>query len=376
MRFQVVHKDVKTSARAGYIETVLGRIDTPVFMPVGTQGTVKAIPHSELENLGVQMILSNAYHLYLRPGLEIIRKAGGLNNFIGWKKPILTDSGGYQVFSMADLRKISDDGVVFQSHIDGSSHVFTPEKVMEIQAVLGSDIIMPLDECVHYPSTEDEAKTAVERTACWAIRSRRSQKNSGQSLFGIVQGSVFRDLREKSALELVDMDFDGYAIGGLSVGEPKHLMNEILAYTLQFLPADKPRYLMGVGKPEDIWEAVEKGVDMFDCALPTRNARNGQSFTSSGKIIIKNAEFASDLSPLDPQCDCYTCRNFTRAYIRHLFKAGEILAQQLNSLHNLSFMLKLMKIIRGAVKKGSFPEAKENFFKQYMHSYMNREEKS
>ena len=348
MPFVILHKDAHTKARLGQLKTAHGVIDTPCFMAVGTQGTVKALSPKELEEAGSQIILGNAYHLYLRPGLEIIKNAGGLHKFISWDKPILTDSGGYQIFSLASLRKVKDEGVDFQSHLDGSAHFLTPEKIIEIQNVLGSDIMMPLDECVHYPCAKDYAKVALERTAYWARRSK-SVHNTGRLLFGIVQGATYEELRKQSAQEIVEIGFDGYAIGGLSVGEPKDLRYNIMNFTLDFLPQDCVRYLMGLGTPEDILDAVKAGMDIFDCVIPTRYGRNGTAFTSQGKVVVRNGAYADDLRPLDEACDCYACKNFNRAYIRHLFNAEEILGLRLVSYHNIYFYNKLLAGIRQAI---------------------------
>ncbi|MDD5688555.1 MAG: tRNA guanosine(34) transglycosylase Tgt [Elusimicrobia bacterium] len=357
-------------ARSGILHTPHGDIETPFFMPVGTLGTVKTLSPKELIEIGSQIMLANTYHLYLRPGTEIIKQAGGLHKFIGWGKPILTDSGGFQVFSMKGLRKITEDGVEFTSHIDGSKHFFSPEKVIEIQSILGSDIMMVLDECVSYPIEHDYAKASVELTLKWARRSKKVFLSSqvlefSNLLFGIVQGSTYIDLRKESAEKTVEIGFDGYAIGGLSVGEPNNLMYEIVSETEKFLPENKPRYLMGVGSPENLWECVERGIDMFDCVLPTRNARNGQAFTSTGKINIRNAEYKNDFSPLDLECDCYTCKNFDRAYLNHLFRTEEMLGLRLNTLHNLHFVLGLMDKMRKSIEAGSFLEAKRDFLKKY-----------
>jgi queuine tRNA-ribosyltransferase len=337
-----------------------GEIPTPIFMPVGTQGAVKSIEHRELESLGARVILGNAYHLYLRPGTTLIEKAGGLHRFIGWDRPILTDSGGYQVFSLSDLRRIGEEGVEFRSHIDGSRHVFTPERVVDIERSLGPDIMMALDECTPYPSDKEYVRRSHELTLRWAARCRerceqtRPQYGSDQWLFGIVQGGIFPDLREASAAGLVGMDFDGYAIGGLSVGEPEESMERMTALCTAILPDDKPRYLMGVGTPKNILQAIERGVDMFDCVLPTRNGRNGVLFTSAGKLNMRNAVYVDDFQPVDADCACYCCRNFTRAYLRHLFKAGEILALQLATIHNLSFYLRLVAEARRAIMESRF----------------------
>jgi queuine tRNA-ribosyltransferase len=339
-----------------------GTIETPIFMPVGTQASVKSLSPAELEECGAQIILSNAYHLYLRPGLDIIRLAGGLHKFMNWKKPILTDSGGYQIFSLAILRKIKDEGLEFQSHLDGSKHFLTPEDVVRVQQALGSDIMMPLDECVSYPVSFDEAQTALERTTLWALRSKKEwQKDKKGLLFGIVQGSTYPELRKRSLSELLDIGFPGYAIGGLSVGEPADLRYNILNCMVDELPSTSPRYLMGVGLPQDILEAVSMGVDMFDCVVPTRYGRNGTAFTSQGKITVRNGEFSRDQSPLDAKCGCYCCRNFTRSYLRHLFNAGEILGLRLVSYHNIYFFLDMMKQARQAIREGRFKEFRENF---------------
>lgn len=376
MSFTLIHEDKK--ARLGKIVTAHGEIDTPCFMPVGTQGTVKTLSPLELKDYKAQIILSNTYHLFLRPGMKIIRKAGDLHRFMSWPGPILTDSGGYQIFSLALLRKVSDSGVEFQSHIDGLKHFFTPEDVIDIQKDLGSDIIMPLDECVHYPCANDYAEIAMVRTIDWARRSKilHSQQSIANSLkrknsspqtldagllFGIVQGATYEDLRKECARRLIEIGFDGYAIGGVSVGEPKNLRYNITELVLEFLPQDKPRYLMGVGTPEDIIEAVSMGVDMFDCVIPTRYGRNGTAFTSEGKLTIRNAPYADDFGPLDSQCDCQTCKNFSRAYLRHLFNSEEILGLRLVSLHNIYFYLKLMEKLRQAIAENQFMEFKKDF---------------
>ena len=365
MNFKLLKKSKDTKARLGIISTAHGDIETPVFMPVGTTGTVKAMTMRDLKEIGAPIILGNTYHLYLRPGLEVIKKMGGLHKFIGWDRPMLTDSGGFQVFSLKGLRKVTDDGVVFQSFLDGSEHNFTPEKVMEIENILGADIIMTFDECVPNPCEKEYAVKALERTTAWAKRCRKAHDSKDRALFGIIQGSVFPDLRERSAKEITGIDFEGYAIGGLSVGESKDLMYGMIDVVEPFMPENKPRYLMGVGTPEDIWAAVERGVDMFDCVMPTRIARNGGIYTSGGRIIIRNSTYSSDPSPLDPECDCYVCKNFSKAYLRHLISSGEITAMQLNTLHNLSFMIKLLATIKTAIKEDRFLDAKEEFFKKY-----------
>jgi queuine tRNA-ribosyltransferase len=363
--FTLTHTD--GPARRGLMATPHGSVETPGFMPVGTQGAVKGITHRDLEAAGAQILLSNTYHLYLRPGDDLIARRGGLHRFIGWDKPILTDSGGYQVFSLAARRSIDENGARFKSHLDGSSHLLTPEKATDIQAQLGSDVAMVLDECLAYPATIETARTSMEMTARWARRARQRQlelrdsavdnvtvTNRGQAQFGIVQGGVFAQLREESAKLTVDVGFEGYAIGGLSVGEPNAVMYDIVGQTTPYLPVDRPRYLMGTGTPEDLIEAVARGVDLFDCVLPTRNARNGQLFTSEGRINIKNARYAEDERPADPECHCYTCRTYSRAYLRHLFNAGEINASTLNTLHNLHFYLDTMSRIRNAIAFGQF----------------------
>jgi len=368
--FEVLKKSKANNARIGRIVTAHGVVNTPVFIPVGTQATVKTLSPKELEEAGVELVLSNSYYLFLRPGVEIIEKAGGLHKFMGWNRPIISDSGGYQVFSLADLRKISEEGVEFQSHIDGARHFLSPEKIIEIQISLASDIIMCFDECTSYPCGRDYAQRSMELTLKWARRckekfnDRRSSPNS-QWLFGIIQGGMHKDLRKRSAEETIEIGFEGYAIGGLSVGEPQDLRDEIVEFTTPLLPEDKPRYLMGVGEPQELWEAVEKGIDMFDCSMPTRNARNGQVFTSRGKVVIKNAQYKEDFGPLDPECECYTCRHFSRAYLCHLFRAGEILALRLNTLHNIHYMVKLFKEIRRAIKQDRYEEAKREFLRKW-----------
>ncbi|MBU2471963.1 MAG: tRNA guanosine(34) transglycosylase Tgt [Bacteroidetes bacterium] len=362
MKFSVQNTDGK--ARSGILETDHGIIETPVFIPVGTQGSVKAIEQRELEEIGAQIILGNTYHLYLRPGTQIINQLGGLHKFISWNKPILTDSGGYQVFSLSDLNKISEDGVTFKSHLDGSTHLFTPESVVDIQRFLGSDIMMVLDECTTYPAGYEYAKKSIELTRKWAerckIKFEKSENlyNHTQALFGIVQGSTYSDLREMSANDLIAFEFDGYAIGGLSVGEPVADMYAMTDICTDILPAEKPRYLMGVGTPENILESIERGVDMFDCVMPTRNGRNAMLFTSKGSLSIKNATFKDDSTPIDPDCRCYACRNFSRAYVRHLFQAREILALQLATIHNLYFYQWLVREARKAITQNRYAEWK------------------
>lgn len=338
----------------GRLYTPHGEVSTPVFMPVGTQASVKAMTPEELEELGAEIILANTYHLYLRPGHDLVQEAGGLHSFMGWSRPILTDSGGFQVFSLAALRRIEEHGVRFRSHLDGSAHFIGPKEAIAIQEALGADIIMAFDECAPYPAEKSYVEEAVARTTAWARECLQAHRREDQALFGIVQGGVFKDLRERSAAELVPMDFPGYAVGGLSVGEPKELMLETLAWTTPLLPRDKPRYLMGVGTPEDLLEGVALGVDMFDCVQPTRIARHGTVFTRSGTLTVRNAAYARDFSPLDPECDCYACRRFTRAYIRHLLKANEILGARLTTYHNLAFLVRLMKEIREHLAAGDF----------------------
>ncbi|MCX8057354.1 MAG: tRNA guanosine(34) transglycosylase Tgt [Ignavibacteria bacterium] len=365
MFFELIKTDTNSKARAGIIHTSHGDILTPIFMPVGTQGTIKAVEHRELEEIGTQIILGNTYHLYLRPGTEILEKFGGLHKFINWKKPILTDSGGFQIYSLAELRKIREEGVEFKSHIDGSMHFFSPEKVIDIQRSIGSDIMMVLDECVGYPAQYEYVKKSVVLSSQWAKRCFDHFKSTqpiyghNQFLFGIVQGSVFKDLRKVSAEDLTQIDFDGFAIGGLAVGESTEEMYDITDFTTDYLPHDKPRYLMGVGRPENLLEAIERGIDMFDCVMPTRNGRNAYLFTSKGVLPIKNSQFKEDESPVDDECDCYTCKNFSRAYLRHLFVAREILALQLASIHNLRFYLNLMSEARQMILEGSFSNWKK-----------------
>lgn len=376
--FEDLVNSPSTRARAGRITTAHGSIDTPVFMPVGTQGTVKALTQQMLEEAGASIILGNTYHLYLRPGHSTINQLGGLHRFMSWERPILTDSGGFQVFSLTALRKMSAEGVEFQSHLDGSTHFLSPEKSMEIQAALGSDIVMAFDECTPFPATREEALASLELTQRWAGRSKQRLHelhskpavaegagvtivNTAQALFGINQGSTFLDLREQSLAGLVEIGFDGYAIGGLSVGEEKSAMFEVVSHIAPLMPEDRPRYLMGVGTPEDIVEAVALGVDMFDCVIPTRNARNGQLFTSSGKLNIKNARYRDDPGPLDEACRCAVCARYSRAYVRHLYASGEILGSVLSSLHNVSFYLDMMGRLRQSILLGTFNEFRDSF---------------
>jgi len=359
--FKVLVVDKQTKARCGEIQLANCKIPTPVFMPVGTQGTIKTLTPEDLKETNTKIILCNAYHLCLRPGEKIIRQLGGIHKFMGWDGAIITDSGGYQVFSLAGLIKVSDSGVEFQSPVDGTKLFLTPERMTQIQNDIGADIIMAFDECVPYPCEQDRASVAVKRTLDWAERCLSAHKNKQQTLFGIVQGGVFRELRIECARNLAEMNFEGYAIGGLSVGEGSFLMNEALDYTVGYLPKERPRYLMGVGFPADILDAVERGIDMFDCVVPTRNGRNGCAFTSTGKVKILNSQYKEDAKPLDEMCSCYTCQNFTRAYLRHLFMANEILGLTLMSLHNIYYFQHLMHEVRESIKKGEFKDFKTNF---------------
>jgi queuine tRNA-ribosyltransferase len=350
IKFEVLKKHRHSSARLGTLTTPRGKIDTPCFMPVGTQATVKALTRENLESLGAQIILGNTYHLYLRPGHELIRSLGGLHKFMNWPHPILTDSGGYQVFSLNKLAKITEEGVTFQSHLDGSSHFISPERSIEIQQALGADIIMAFDEPTPYPSDIQETDKSLKLTTLWAKRCKGAMSSDTQALFGIIQGGMHLDLRRKSAEQIIEIDFPGYAIGGLSVGEENNLMYDITEHTAPLLPENKPRYLMGVGTPEDLLKCSSMGVDMFDCVMPTRHARNGSLFVKEGKINIKNAQYKSDPGPIDPECSCYTCTNYSRAYLRHLTMAGEILAMHLLTLHNSTFYQQWMASIRKAIE--------------------------
>ncbi len=354
IQFAVSRKCPHTAARAGLLRTAHGEVQTPVFMPVGTQGTVKAVTAGELEEMGTMLILSNCYHLFLRPGVEVVARHGGLHSFMNWKRSILTDSGGFQVFSLGGLRKLDDEGVAFTSHIDGSTHYLTPERVTRLQNMLGADIAMVLDQCPPYPAEHSEVETAVKRSGKWAARCKNAHLRGDQALFAIVQGGVHNDLRLQSAAELVEMDFDGYAVGGLSVGEPKEMMYEVLSWTVPELPDHKVRYLMGLGSPDALLEGVRLGIDLFDCVLPTRIARNGRVMTSNGYLSIRNSIYGADLSPLDENCGCPVCANYSRAYIRHLFNAGEILGLRLTTYHNLYYLDRLMKEIRTAVIEDRF----------------------
>ncbi len=365
--YELLHECKQTGARRGIIHTPHGDIQTPVFMPVGTQATVKSLTPEELKHeIGAQIILSNTYHLYLRPGQDVVKEAGGLHNFMKWDKPILTDSGGFQVFSLGELRTIKEEGVEFKSHLDGSKHIFTPESVMKTEEDLGADIIMAFDECCPYPSTYEYTKQSMERTTRWAKRCKDAHKNiEKQALFGIIQGGFFKDLREQSVKDLIQLDFPGYAIGGISVGEPKEMFLDILNYTAPLLPKEKPRYLMGVGTPDYLIEAVLAGIDMCDCVLPTRIARNGTAMTWSGKVVVRNATYERDWRPLDEECDCYTCKNYTRAYIRHLVKTNEILGVRLLSLHNLYFLTKLMERVKIEIENDNLLNFKNDFYNKY-----------
>ena len=395
LSFKLLKTDTKSKARRGVIQTPHGEIQTPIFMPVGTAATVKAMRPEEVKELGAQIILSNTYHLYLRPGHDIVKEAGGLHRFMNWDKPILTDSGGFQVFSLGAMRKITEEGATFRSHIDGSKHMISPEKSMEIQHALGSDIIMAFDECAPYPADKRYVKNSMELTMRWLKRCKEyhysahepineqfveaMKKNHGvslnvgddlprnrvQALFGIMQGGMYKDLRRESAKRIVDLDLPGYSIGGLSVGEPKEIMNDILDDCVDYLPKDKPRYLMGVGSPDYLFEGVERGIDMFDCVLPTRIARHGMAMTSQGRVNIKNKKFERDYTALDPKCDCYTCRNYSRAYLRHLFKADEMLSSMLLTNHNLHFLVNMMTNIRKAIDEDRFLEYKKEFYDAY-----------
>jgi queuine tRNA-ribosyltransferase len=358
--FEVLKKDT-TGARLGLLRTPHGPVHTPVFMPVGTKATVKAMTPEELYGMGVEMILANTYHLYLRPGHEIIKELGGLHRFMNWSGPLLTDSGGYQVFSLSPIRKIEEDGVRFRSHLDGSMHLLTPEKAVRIQEVLGSDIVMPLDDCTPYPADPGYTRQSMELTHRWAERSKGAKLRNDQAVFGIVQGGMYRDLRRESAARMVDLGFDGYAIGGLSVGEGNELMREMVGVTVSGLPEKFPRYLMGVGTPKEIVQAVAQGIDMFDCVLPSRNARNGTLFTRGGKLVIKNSQYERDQGPVDPGCGCYTCTNYSRAYLRHLYMAREILASRLNTIHNLYYYTALMGEMREAIREERFEAFKKSF---------------
>ncbi|MBE3569874.1 MAG: tRNA guanosine(34) transglycosylase Tgt [Bacillales bacterium] len=366
IKYELLKTCKQTGARLGRVTTPHGSFETPMFMPVGTLATVKTMSPEELKEMGAKIILSNTYHLWLRPGHDIIQEAGGLHSFMNWDGAILTDSGGFQVFSLSKLRRIEEEGVHFRNHLNGEKLFLSPEKAVEIQNALGSDIMMAFDECPPYPADFDYMKKSIERTSRWAERCLKAHKRpEDQGLFGIVQGGEYKDLRRQSAQDLVSLDFPGYAVGGLSVGEPKEVMNEILEFTTPLLPADKPRYLMGVGSPDSLIDGAIRGIDMFDCVLPTRIARNGTLMTSQGRLVVKNAKYARDFRPIDEQCDCYTCQNYTRAYIRHLIHTNETLGIRLTTYHNLYFLLKLMEKIRQAIREDRLGDFREEFFEQY-----------
>jgi queuine tRNA-ribosyltransferase len=366
MVFDLLKECSDTRARRGTIHTRRGAIETPAFMPVGTQGTVKGMMPEQLKEIGSQIILGNTYHLYLRPGHERMARFGGLHKFMNWDRPILTDSGGFQVFSLGALRKIDEEGVRFQSHLDGSKHILTPELSIAIQEALGSDIMMVFDECIPHPSTREYISDSTARSTRWAARCKAARTDESAALFGIVQGGMEEDLRQKSVEGLLEIGFDGYALGGLSVGEPAEVMYQVMDWSLPLLPKDHPRYVMGVGTPENLVEAVSRGADMFDCVMPTRNARNGVLFTSFGKVSIKQARFVEDEMPIDPECSCYVCRNYSRAYLRHLYQSNEILSSVLNTTHNLYYYLHLMKRMRDAISEGTFKTFREDFYRKRM----------
>jgi len=381
LSFEISAKDQNSKARAGIFRTDHGEVETPVFMPVGTQGTVKAVNQDYLKNhLNAQIVLSNTYHLYLRPGTEVLEKAGGLHRLMNWDRPILTDSGGFQIFSLADLRHLKKDGVEFRSHLDGSKHFFTPQNVVEIQRSIGSDIMMVLDECTPFPCEYEYAEKSVKLTSDWAAQAKNVFESSkqkygyDQNLFGIIQGSTYKDLREHSAKEIIDIDFNGFAIGGLAVGEPTEIMYDMVDFTTDFMPEHKPRYLMGVGRPENLLEGIERGIDMFDCVMPTRNARNAYLFTYNGILSMRNARYKDDFSPVDETCECYTCQNFSRAYIRHLFIAKEILALELASIHNLFFYLDLMRTAKVQIINGNFSKWKSKIINKLSLNLNNNSE--
>ena len=364
--YELIKTCKQTGARLGKVHTPHGSFDTPMFMPVGTLATVKTMSPEELTEMGAKIILSNTYHLWLRPGEDIVKQAGGLHAFMNWDKPILTDSGGFQVFSLSNIRDIKEEGVHFRHHLSGEKLFFSPEKAMQVQNDLGPDIMMVLDECPPYPATHDYMKKSVERTTRWAERCLEAhQRKEDQALFGIIQGGEYEDLRKMSAKDLVSLDFPGYAIGGLSVGEPKHLMNEMLEVTTPLMPDHKPRYLMGVGSPDSLVDGAIRGIDMFDCVLPTRIARNGTCMTSNGRLVVRNAKYAADFSPIDENCSCYTCRNYSRAYIRHLINTNEIFGFRLTTYHNLYFLLELMEQVRNAIAEDRLGDFKDAFFEQY-----------
>ena len=369
--YELLHVDKNSGARRGVVHTPHGDIPTPIFMPVGTQATVKSMTPEELKDeVKAQIILANTYHLYLRPGQDLVKEAGGLHKFMNWDRPILTDSGGFQVFSLSELRKITEEGVKFSSHLDGSKHLFTPESVMKTEEDLGADIIMAFDECCPYPSTYEYTKKSMERTTRWAERCKKAHTTTNQGLFGIIQGGFYKDLRKISAEDLIKLDFPGYAIGGISVGEPKEEFLDILRYTAPLMPENKPRYLMGVGTPDYLIEAALAGIDMCDCVLPTRLARHGTALTSKGKLVVRNAIYERDWNKLDEECDCYTCKNYTRAYIRHLVKTNEILGIRLLSIHNLRFLTKLMERVRIEIENDNLLEFRKEFYSKYGYEIM------
>lgn len=372
IRYELIKICKQTGARLGIVHTPHGSFETPTFMPVGTQATVKTMAPEELKEMEAGIILSNTYHLWLRPGHDIIKEAGGLHKFMNWDRAILTDSGGFQVFSLSEFRNIEEEGVHFRNHMNGDKLFLSPEKAMEIQNALGSDIMMAFDECPPYPATREYMKSSVERTSRWAERCLQAHARPGdQGLFGIIQGGEFEDLRRQSAADLVSLDFPGYAIGGLSVGEPKDVMNRVLEFTTPFMPADKPRYLMGVGSPDSLIDGAIRGVDMFDCVLPTRIARNGTLMTSNGRLVVKGAKYARDFGPIDENCDCHVCKNYSRAYIRHLIKAEETFGIRLTSYHNLHFLMNLMKQVRQAIREDRLGDFREEFFEQYGYNKPN-----
>lgn len=363
--YELIHTCAQSGARLGVLHTLHGDIQTPIYMPVGTAAVVKAMTSREMEEIGTQILLSNTYHLHLRPGEDLVAEAGGLHRFMDWHKPILTDSGGFQVFSLAGIRTIAEEGVTFQSHLDGSRQFIGPETSMDIQQKLGADIAMAFDVCSPYPCDHETARVNMERTHRWAQRCKEHHTREDQALFGIVQGAFYKDLRIESAKTLSDMDFIGYGIGGLSVGEPKPIMYEMLEEMMPYMPAHKPRYLMGVGTPDCLIEGVLRGIDMFDCVLATRIARNGTALTSAGRLVVRNAQYARDFGPIDPECDCYACTHFSRAYVRHLIKAGEITGGRLLSIHNLRFLIRLMERVREAIAEDRFLDFRKEFYAKY-----------
>ncbi|WP_096269561.1 tRNA guanosine(34) transglycosylase Tgt [Paucisalibacillus globulus] len=366
IRYELIKTDKQTGARLGRVHTPHGSFETPMFMPVGTLATVKTMSPEDLETMGAKIILSNTYHLWLRPGEDIIKEAGGLHKFMNWDGAILTDSGGFQVFSLSDMREITEEGVHFRNHLNGDKLFLSPEKAMQIQNALGSDIMMAFDECPPYPATHEYMKASVERTSRWAERCLNAhERKDVQGLFGIIQGGEYEDLRRLSAQDLVSLDFPGYAVGGLSVGEPKEVMNRVLEFTTPLMPSNKPRYLMGVGSPDALIDGAIRGIDMFDCVLPTRIARNGTCMTSNGRLVVRNAKYARDFGPIDENCDCHVCRNYSRAYIRHLIKCNETFGFRLTTYHNLYFLLKLMEQVRNAIREDRLGDFKEEFFEQY-----------